>query len=724
MRAYQKAPAPSAGSASRSREDAPARPVRQGQSCFLTLRDFGAETGRELRMPPALLDSMGDSYRTDFTRMRFYESPSLPAIHAKALTRGNRSLFAPGCFSPESQSGRGLIGHELSHAAAQSRGVGSGSGLLWHAGLEARADREGARAARGERVSQAPPTTAGLRSNAPAQGYFTLLPGDYTLASDGDKAAFATHTYKNYDPNDPDDLTLEDYTDEFSAPRAEGARAPVPDADPGSGDAAIQALHQMERSVPPVNPRRQFRTRLEAHRRLADGFDRTLGSGNPAFREKISSDETRPVGRRFRYAAIGVHKYEGKTALYVADDGSFAVNAQTTEPKEAYMGPDAIARAAGRGGNVALVPFPGNRIDIPPPEGEEEALQLQMVRPSFDGDYAKGSTYDCGDFAGAVCPSVWTGGQDPTPARVTIARSNPKAAMIRAGMMSSITGMMRSMLLIAPQSVKTLAALESHRERAVNGGTPLDRNDATAAFMQVFEDEFAQRLRGERFEESGYSALGADISESRWGNVQRPNDPDGDPPSGLAGLRNHGAFGVTNMLSRLYFGRQRELYADAMMGDSAQTGTDVDRVMAEEEQYGADDRARGINAHARPAAGQAYQISTTLGDGWAYHWGGVVAGSAGDTLTLENYHKDSELQVLRMAFAREQEGLLAEGFPPDGPDMARLLAAQERKRGFFDSELKKTWFFNIQGTVKPGQSFHAKQAATGAYGAASVTLAK
>lgn len=116
--------------------------------------------------------------------------------------------------------------------------------------------------------------------------------------------------------------------------------------------------------------------------------------------------------------------------------------------------------------------------------------------------------------------------------------------------------------------------------------------------------------------------------------------------------------------------------------DSAASGNapadDIRRVADEAETYGADDREIGINASASPVPGQAYKIITALGDGRAYHWGAVVAASATDTLTLENYHKASELRALQLEFAKEQQALRAKGLAQHTLDQ-RMQALETRQ---------------------------------------------
>lgn len=58
----------------------------------------------------------------DFSNVQFKESQTASDIGALAYTQGDTITFAPGQFQPNTQSGRALIGHELTHVKQQRDG--------------------------------------------------------------------------------------------------------------------------------------------------------------------------------------------------------------------------------------------------------------------------------------------------------------------------------------------------------------------------------------------------------------------------------------------------------------------------------------------------------------------------------------------------------------------------------------------------------------------------
>lgn len=111
--------------------------------------------GHGERLPQGVRRTMERAFGADFSDVRIHRDAAAERIQARAFTRGSDIHFAPGHFDPHTDSGRALIGHELAHVVQQSRGeLGSRApgSLLVHGGLEQRADEQGARAARGERV--------------------------------------------------------------------------------------------------------------------------------------------------------------------------------------------------------------------------------------------------------------------------------------------------------------------------------------------------------------------------------------------------------------------------------------------------------------------------------------------------------------------------------------------------------------------------------------------
>ena len=85
---------------------------------------------------------------------------------AEAVAQGSKIAFAPGKLDFSSIHGQALLGHEISHVASQAKGEVKGSGLVNDSALEARADREGLQAARGESVTSPYGGTSAALSNA------------------------------------------------------------------------------------------------------------------------------------------------------------------------------------------------------------------------------------------------------------------------------------------------------------------------------------------------------------------------------------------------------------------------------------------------------------------------------------------------------------------------------------------------------------------------------
>ena len=110
------------------------------------------QLGRSIDLPGAMRAKMEHAFGTDLSAVRLYESEAVGRAGAQAVTRGTAIAFAPGALDLTSRSGQELLGHELSHVVSQARGEVRGSGFLNDPALEARADREGAKAAAGETV--------------------------------------------------------------------------------------------------------------------------------------------------------------------------------------------------------------------------------------------------------------------------------------------------------------------------------------------------------------------------------------------------------------------------------------------------------------------------------------------------------------------------------------------------------------------------------------------
>ena len=111
------------------------------------------ELGHQVDMPVVMREKMEGAFGMDFSAVKLYENRAVSDAGAEAVTRGSRIAFAPGKLDFSSTRGQALLGHEMSHVASQARGEVKGSGFVNDSALEARADQEGLKAARGESIA-------------------------------------------------------------------------------------------------------------------------------------------------------------------------------------------------------------------------------------------------------------------------------------------------------------------------------------------------------------------------------------------------------------------------------------------------------------------------------------------------------------------------------------------------------------------------------------------
>jgi len=110
-------------------------------------------------LPEGVRGKMEQSFGHDFGGVRVHEGGEAQALGATAYAQGTDLHFAPGQYSPGTEGGQELIGHELAHVVQQREGrVPTNTqfkGIAGNddAGLEREADEWGARAARGEQVN-------------------------------------------------------------------------------------------------------------------------------------------------------------------------------------------------------------------------------------------------------------------------------------------------------------------------------------------------------------------------------------------------------------------------------------------------------------------------------------------------------------------------------------------------------------------------------------------
>ncbi|MFP4362043.1 MAG: DUF4157 domain-containing protein [Alphaproteobacteria bacterium] len=130
-----------------------AMPRRAGVESFAVDPSVLRKVGPGEALPDELRAQMEQAFGTGFADVRVHVGPQAGSIGALAFTVGSDLYFAPGQYTPATERGRQLIGHELAHVVQQRQGrvmtpAGDGLVVVHDPVLEAEAERRGQMAAR------------------------------------------------------------------------------------------------------------------------------------------------------------------------------------------------------------------------------------------------------------------------------------------------------------------------------------------------------------------------------------------------------------------------------------------------------------------------------------------------------------------------------------------------------------------------------------------------
>lgn len=136
------------------------------------IRNVEPHAGRRLNLDEAMAARMQQQFGIRMDQVELRESSQAADMDARAFAKGNVVQFAPGQFQPDTEQGRHLIEHELSHVAQQARGGVRadvpGLNVNANEGLEHQADMGNMTASFG-----APASLSGISAEAaPVQGAF------------------------------------------------------------------------------------------------------------------------------------------------------------------------------------------------------------------------------------------------------------------------------------------------------------------------------------------------------------------------------------------------------------------------------------------------------------------------------------------------------------------------------------------------------------------------
>jgi hypothetical protein len=301
-------------------------------------------------LPTAVQRQMEGAFATSFADVRIHEGPQAERLGADAYTQGSDIHFRPGAYDPHGAAGRELLGHELTHVVQQRAGrvdtpQGKGVPVNEHPALEAEADELGARAARGEAVEVRGASAAPGSQRAVVQRY--AIVGFNALDSDRGKRQEKTDENKddNKDENKNETVSLDEDEKRVLEQGDEG-KGYVPR--PARGQDALEMFSRQE---------------------LVHGAD--------------------------PHYAIS---YARQPPLKVADDGSMAIEHTRTEPRVFFARPDVIAASQARlddiESSVTLVPDDeagGLVVPADPrlPLSRANSQRLQAVAPRRRDELAK-----------------------------------------------------------------------------------------------------------------------------------------------------------------------------------------------------------------------------------------------------------------------------------------------------------------------------------------------
>lgn len=81
-------------------------------------------------MDPQVKDAMEKSFGSDLSNVRIHkDAQASETMGARAYTNGANIYFAPGQYAPDTQAGKQLLGHELTHVVQQRQGASKPDGV-------------------------------------------------------------------------------------------------------------------------------------------------------------------------------------------------------------------------------------------------------------------------------------------------------------------------------------------------------------------------------------------------------------------------------------------------------------------------------------------------------------------------------------------------------------------------------------------------------------------
>ena len=539
---------------------------------------FGLHLGGAALPDPVRL-KMETSFGEDFSSVRVHQDSSAASLGALAYARGTDVHFAPGQYDPGSAAGQSLIGHELAHVVQQRAGRVTGV-----------------------------QTKAGVAINS--------------------------------------DPALEAEADEMGARAARGEPAPMPGGSGGSAAPVLQGYFVLD---------------PEEMKKVVN-HDSTFSG------QEAGSDNDNPKSFLDDQSVTNLVQKDTVTALRVSDDGNLAIedaDLVARQAKNFFIAAgliDGTNEKLEEQGSQYRILADGGTLEVPDHTGNMHTLTRVIAQSATNKEH-KGDTLNtpvnCNEMAEDV-----TGAKGPALKLHT----NTKEQLGYSSGSADIATRM---------SAYVKAYSDTEKDNATRFSWSFYRNDPEAKGKEATGFQYEKRSPPDRitrmFEVTVKTtedvATFVDLVDTKLPRSTMVRGKDAERRLITIGFGEDRVIGrmeeepfvalieARKEIEPLRFPQPPQIDPGLMLEKQGQIGDSYARMDPEDKESVS--KKIGINDHANPDIGGAFMINPTgvpdeedkildrqkdekIDAGFPYHWGGVIAKSGADIMTMENYARKDE----------------------------------------------------------------------------------
>lgn len=539
---------------------------------------FGLHLGGAALPDPVRL-KMETSFGEDFSSVRVHQDGSAASLGALAYARGTDVHFAPGQYDPGSAAGQSLIGHELAHVVQQRAGRVTGV-----------------------------QTKAGVAINS--------------------------------------DPALEAEADEMGARAARGEPAPMPGGSGGSAAPVLQGYFVLD---------------PEEMKKVVN-HDSTFSG------QEAGSDNDNPKSFLDDKSVTNLVQKDTVTALRVADDGNLAIedaDLVARQAKNFFIAAgliDGTNEKLEEQGSQYRIVADGGTLEVPDHSGSMHTLTRVIAQSAANKEH-KGDTLNTAVNCNEIAEDV-TGAKGPALKLHT----DTKAQLGYSSGTADIATRM---------SAYVKAYSDTEKDNATRHSWSWFRNDPETKGKEATGFEYEKRSPPDRitrmFEVTVKTtedvATFVDLVDTKLPRSTMVRGKDAEKRLITVGFGEDRVIGrmeeepfvalieARKEIEPLRFPQPPQIDPGLMLEKQGQIGDSYASMDPEDKESVS--KKIGINDHANPDIGGAFMINPTgapdeedkildrqkdekIDAGFPYHWGGVIAKSGADIMTMENYARKDE----------------------------------------------------------------------------------